>query len=265
MFSSRTIYRIAILALIAASWSAYSSLAHSASLSSTQILQRSILATRSALSAHSESSVHLAIGGETSEQITARTSVDCTGARSTNRCTSGIRAAIGGTFVIGKGLPQLINMRYIFLSSGSSTGSNISTVFWERDATRANRWRKVSTVVREPAYTAFLAADSCPTGGAAFRLAQGMPQTRLAPPAVDTSLGRLVWAIAGTSGSGIQKFSFRILVDRSTYRLDGVADTYVETINGRVVARNEIVTTYSRYGVPVTIKAPAALALHEAK
>jgi hypothetical protein len=227
-----------------------------------------MLATRSVLSAHSESSVHVVgptLGGETSEQITARTSVDCTGTRSTTRYTSAVRAAIGGIFVIGKGLPQSINMQYIFLSSGSSIGSNTSTVFWERDATRANRWRKVSTVAQEPAHTAFLVADSCPTGGAAFRLAHGMPQTRLTPPAVDTSLGRPVWAIAGTSGSKIEQFSFRIPVDRTSYRLDGVADTYVETIKGRVVARNEIATSYSRYGVPVTIKAPAAPALREAK
>jgi hypothetical protein len=264
MCSSRIVL-FAIGALTVGAWSPNDAVAHFASLSSGQILQRSMLALRPVRSAHSQSSVHVigpAIGGKTSEQVTATTSVDCTGTpHGATRYRYAIRAAVRGTAVIGKGLAQAINMHYIILSSGSNTGSNTRTVFWERDATRTNRWRKVPTVVQEPAYTAFKAADVCPTDGVAFRVAQGMPHTRLAPPARGTSLGRPVWTVAGTSGPSSERFSFRLLVDRANYRLDGYAETYVERINGHVCCRQTIGTTYSRYGASFAITAPTALAL----
>jgi hypothetical protein len=246
-------------ALTTLCWSPKGAVVHSASLSSAQLVKRSMLAMRSVRSVHSQSRVHVigsAIGGKTSEWVTANTSADCTGTRIATRYTYAIRAAIRGKAVIGKGLPQAINMHYIILASGSNTGSNTRTVFWERDATRTNRWHTVPTVVQEPAYAAFSAADVCPTDGVAFRVAQGMSHTHLNPPTKARNLGRAVWAIAGTAGPSSQRFSFRLLVDRATYRLDGYAEAYMERLNGHVVARSQIVTAYSRYGAPVTITAP---------
>jgi hypothetical protein len=256
MSSSRTIVLV-FGALTSLCWSPKDAVAHSTSLSSAQLVQRSTEAMRSVGSAHSQSTVQVVTArwaGRASEQVTASISADCTG--------TGIRAKIRGTVIIGKGLPHAINTLYVILYSSSNTGGSTRTDFWERDATKTTRWRKVPTVVQEPAYGAFLAADVCPTDGRAFRVALGMPHAHMDPPARAISLGRAVWAVSGTSGSSSEHFSFRLLIDRATYRLDSYAGTYEERLNGQVVAHQQTLTTYSRYGAPVTILAPANAGLH---
>ncbi|HCF99112.1 MAG TPA: hypothetical protein DEV93_01045 [Chloroflexi bacterium] len=188
--------------------------------------------------------------------MTASISADCTGN------TYAVRAKIRGTVIIGKGAPHAINTLYVILSSSSSAGGNTRTDFWERDATKTTRWRKVPTLMQEPAYAAFFAADVCPTDGRAFRVALGMPHAHMDPPARAISLGRAVWAVAGTSGSSSEHFTFRLLIDRATYHLDGYAETYAERLNGQVVAHQQTLTTYSRYGAALTILVPANAGLH---
>jgi len=147
---------------------------------------------RSVGNAHSQSTVQVVgpAGGRASEQVTASISADCTGN------TYAVRAKIRGTVIIGKGAPHAINTLYVILSSSSSAGGNTRTDFWERDATKTTRWRKVPTLMQEPAYTALFAADVCPTDGRAFRVALGMPHAHMDPPARAISLGRAVWAVA---------------------------------------------------------------------
>jgi hypothetical protein len=202
MSSARTTF-IVFGALTTLYWSPKDAVAHSASLSSAQLVKRSMLVMRTVRNAHSQSSVRVTgsmIGTKTSERLTANTSADCTGTRIASRYTYAIRAAIRGNVVIGKGVPHALNMHYIILSAGSNTGSHTRTVLWERDTSKRDRWHTVSTVVQEPAYAAFSAADVCPTDGVAFRVAQGMSHTHLDPPVRATNLGRAVWVIAGTVG-----------------------------------------------------------------
>jgi hypothetical protein len=212
---------------------------------------------RSVLSGHGRASVRVSgptAGGKSTEVIIARANTDCTGTRGSGHYTSAIRSDIVGTVATGKGAPRAVDTQYIMLSSGSTTGNNTRTTFWERDAARANHWRKVPTIVDEPAYAAFLAGNLCPSDGIAFRLSLG---AHLAAPARGVSLGHPVWVIAGTSGTSRERFTFRILVVRSTFQLAGLAVSYVERVGGRVVARQRAVTTYSRLGAHFTIKAPA--------
>jgi hypothetical protein len=259
MFISRTILVVTV-ALTLQLWNPSHAAAHRASLTSAQLLQRSMRAMRSIHSAHTLSNVRLVgrIASNTPEVVTAQAATDCTSTRTATRFTTALRSSIHGTAVIGKGSTQAINVHYILLESGPVARGKTRTSLWERDATKSNRWRRVKPGTQGSAYAALSSVDeeACPSDTLGLRVAQ---RSHLRPLTSATNSGHAVWVLTGTAGSAVSgRFSSRLLVNQATYRLDSVVLNFVERVNGRVAVQQHTVTAYSGYGSSLAIKAPVA-------
>jgi hypothetical protein len=253
-------FLIASVALTLQLWNPSHAAAHRASLTSAQLLQRSIRAMRSVHSVHTQSKLHLVgrIASTTTEVITARAATDCTSTRTPTRVTTAIRSVIRGTTVVGKGSPQAINVHYILLESSSLPGGKTRTSLWKRDAAKSNRWRRVQLGTQGSAYAALfnVEEEACPSDTLGLRVAQS---SRLRPATTTTNAGHPAWVLSGTSGGPVTGlFSVRIVLNRATYRLDSIALKLVERVKRQVAVQQHIVTSYSRYGSSFAIGAPVA-------
>jgi hypothetical protein len=163
-----------------------------------------------------------------------------------------LRFHVRGTKRTGKGPPERLDARYIFIISPSSGGTSRER-FWERSARTRNRWEPVdpSFLVQEPEYTAYLDAYPCPDE----RIVSLVPLTRFRYLGEAVVNGHPTWHVAGavTRGDSVE---VNLYVDRQSRRWDRIAVTFAQRLGGHLIGRQPSTVDYSRFNQPVHITAP---------